>query len=233
MKKVLLLPGMLNDASLFQEQIATLLPIASVDIVDLTRSSSIADLADDAIKQAPEGRFILIGLSMGGYVAFEIMRRIPERVCGLILIDTSAQPDTAELTATRQALMKLAETDFPEVIERLLPRLCHPEQMSLPTVRGVIQSMAASLGKDVFIRHQQAIIDRSDSRPMLADIDCPTLVICGREDVITPPELSKEIAAGIRHAELKIIEQCGHLSTLDQPGEVNKLLHEWIDKVEC
>jgi pimeloyl-ACP methyl ester carboxylesterase len=233
MKKVLLLPGMLNDASLFQEQIATLLPIASVDIVDLTRSSSIADLADDAIKQAPEGRFILIGLSMGGYVAFEIMRRIPERVCGLILIDTSAQPDTAESTATRQALMKLAETDFPEVIERLLPRLSHPEQMSLPTVRGVIQSMAASLGKDVFIRHQQAIIGRPDSRPMLADIDCPTLVICGREDVITPPELSREIAAGIRHAELKIIEQCGHLSTLDQPGEVNKLLHEWIDKVEC
>lgn len=231
--KVLFLPGLLNDASLFEEQITALSTLASVSVVDLTRADSIAGLADAALKAAPDGRFVLIGLSMGGYVAFEIMRRAPERICGLVLLDTSARPDTPEASATREELMKLAETDFDAVTERLLPRLSHPERMNLPTVRGVIQSMASSLGTEVFIRQQRAIMGRPDSRPTLAGIDCPTLVICGREDLITPPEMAEEIAAGIRHAKLRIIEQCGHLSTLDQAEEVSNILTSWIKDIKC
>lgn len=231
--KVLFLPGLLNDASLFEEQITALSTLASVSVVDLTRSDSIAGFADEALKAAPDGRFVLIGLSMGGYVAFEIMRRAPERICGLVLLDTSARPDTPEASATREELMQLAETDFDAVTERLLPRLSHPERMNLPTVRGVIQSMASSLGTEVFIRQQRAIMGRPDSRPTLAGIDCPTLVICGREDLITPPEMAEEIAAGIKHAKLQIIEQCGHLSTLDQPEEVSSILSNWIKDIKC
>jgi pimeloyl-ACP methyl ester carboxylesterase len=231
-KKVFLLPGLLNDASLFQDQIAALSTLAAVSVADLTQSDSIAGLAKDALKQAPEGRFILISLSLGGYVAFEIMRRAPERVCGLALLDTSARPDTAEATAVRVELMKLAATDFPAVIERLLPRLSHPDRMNLPVVRGVIQSMATSLGKEVFFRQQQAIIGRPDSRPALASIKCPALIVCGREDLITPPEIAEEMAVGIEHAELKIIEQCGHLSTLDRPEEVSKLLEDWVNSID-
>jgi pimeloyl-ACP methyl ester carboxylesterase len=88
--------------------------------------------------------------------------------------------------------------------------------------------MASSLGKEVFERQQRAIMGRPDSRPSLADITCPTLVVCGHEDLITPPELATEMADGIRHAKLKIIAQCGHLATLDQPEEVNRLLLDWI-----
>jgi pimeloyl-ACP methyl ester carboxylesterase len=226
--KLLFLPGLLNDAGLFQEQITALSTLATVAVADLTRSNSIAGLAEDALSQAPEGKFVLIGLSMGGYVAFEIMRRAPERVCGLVLLDTSARPDTAEATEVRLKLMKLAETNFAEVTESLLARLSYPERMKLPAVRGVIQSMATSLGKEVFFRQQQAIIGRPDSRPTLANIDCPTLIICGREDLITPPEIAEEMADGIKYAELKIIEECGHLSTLDRPEEVSKLLVDWV-----
>ena len=226
--KLMFLPGLLNDASLFEEQVTALSTLAAVSVADLTRAESIAAMADEALKEAPEGRFVLVGLSMGGYVAFEIMRRAPERVCGLILLDTSARPDTPESSTTRQALMTLAETDFDAVTEQLLPKLSHPDRVSLPAVRGVIQSMAASLGKEVFIRQQKAIMGRPDSRPTLAKITCPTLVICGREDLITPPEMAEEITAGIKHAQLKIIEQCGHLSTLDQPETVGKLICRWI-----
>ncbi|UCV04630.1 alpha/beta fold hydrolase [Dechloromonas denitrificans] len=226
--KILLLPGLLNDASLFTEQMVALSALGSVQVGDLTRSDSIGELAADVLAGAPDGRLVLVGLSMGGYVAFEIMRTAPQRVAALVLMDTTARPDTPEASALREELIKLAETDLEAVTERLLARLSHPDLMNQPAVRGVIQSMASGLGKEVFIRQQRAIMSRPDSRPTLAGIACPTLVICGREDQITPPEMAEEIAAGIKHAELKIIEQCGHLSTLDQPEQVSNLLLEWI-----
>lgn len=225
---ILLLPGLLNDASLFTDQIAVLSTQGVVEVGDLTTAATIPEMAASVLKAASAERFVLLGLSLGGYVAFEIMRQAPERVAGLVLMDTTARPDTAEATAKREELIKLAATDLDAVTEQLLPRLSHPELMNLPTVRGVIQSMASSLGKEVFVRQQRAIIGRPDSRPTLATITCPTLVICGQEDLITPPELAMEMSDGIRHAKLSIIEHCGHLATLDQPAEVSRVLLDWI-----
>lgn len=229
---VLLLPGLLNDASLFQQQIDALTAVTTTEVADLTQADSIAGMADSVLKNTPEAPCVLVGLSMGGYVAFEIMRRAPARVAGLVLLDTSARPDTAEAVAARVALMKLAETDLEAVFEQLMPRLSHPLRMNLPAVRGVVHSMMSSLGKDVFIRQQGAIMTRPDSRPDLARIQCPTLVICGRQDLVTPPELAEEIAQGIPDTHLCIIEDCGHLSTLDQPDEVSKRLLEWVRDIK-
>ena len=225
---ILLLPGLLNDASLFTDQIAALSTLGRVEVGDLTTAETIADLAASVLKSTSAERFVLVGLSLGGYVAFEIMRQAPKRVSGLVLIDTTARPDTEEASAKREELIKLAATDLDAVTEQLLPRLSHPELMDHPTVGGVIQSMATSLGKDVFVRQQRAIMSRPDSRPTLASIGCPTLVICGRDDLITPPELATEIADGISQARLAIIEHCGHLATLDQPEEVSRLLVDWV-----
>lgn len=227
---LLLLPGLLNDASLFSGQTSVLTTLTKVEIGDLSTAETIADMAASVLKDSAAERFVLLGLSLGGYVAFEIMRQAPARVAGLVLVDTTARPDSAEAGVARQALIKLAATDLEGVVEQLLPRLSHPARMNLPVVRGVIQSMAISLGKEVFERQQRAIMGRPDSRPTLAEISCPTLVICGREDVITPPELAEEMAGGIHGAELRIIEQCGHLSTLDQPEEVARLLVDWIKR---
>jgi len=229
---VLLLPGLLNDASVFTDQVAALSTVATVEVGDLTIAKTIPELAASVLKLATAKRFVLLGLSLGGYVAFEIMRQAPERVAGLVLMDTTARPDTPEASAKREALIKLAATDLEAVTEQLLALLSHPDQMNLPTVRGVIQSMASGLGKEVFERQQRAIMSRPDSRPTLKMIACPTLVICGQDDLITPPELATEIADGIKHAKLEIVAQCGHLATLDQPEVVCGLLLDWIKGIK-
>jgi pimeloyl-ACP methyl ester carboxylesterase len=225
---IVLLPGLLNDASVFSELLAALSTEASVEVGDLTLADSIAELAASVLQAASAPRFVLLGLSLGGYVAFEIMRQAPERVAGLVLMDTTARPDTPAAQAKREAQIKLAATDLDAVIEQLLPLLSHPDRLNLPAVRGVIQSMASGLGKTVFERQQRAIMARPDSRPTLATIACPTLILCGRDDLITPPELSTEMADGISHVRLEIIEQCGHLASLDQPKIVGKLMLDWL-----
>lgn len=225
---ILLLPGLLNDASVFTDQVAALSTVARVEVGNLTIAESIAELAASVLQTVSAKQFVLLGLSLGGYVAFEIMRQAPQRVSGLVLMDTTARPDTAEASAKREALIELAASDLDAVIEQLLPLLSHPERMNLPVVRGLIQSMANGLGHEVFARQQRAIIGRPDSRPTLKGITCPTLVVCGQDDQITPPELAAEIADGIRHARLETIAQCGHLATLDQPALVSDLLLDWI-----
>jgi len=226
--ELLLLPGLLNGASLFTHQADVLANMAGVTIADLTASDSIAALARDALAQAPEGAFVLIGMSMGGYVAFEIMRQAPQRVLALALIDTSARADSKEAMAGREQLIELGARDFPAVIEKLIERMVHPENAGRPEVSGVFQSMATGLGYEVFVRQQHAIGGRADSRPTLATIGCPTLILCGREDLVTPVDAHEEMAAAISGAQLKLIEECGHLSPLEQPEQVTAMLVEWL-----
>lgn len=170
----------------------------------------------------------MAGLSMGGYVALEIMRLAPERVIALALLDTSARPDTPEAQENRRQLMSLAETDFPAVTAKLLPKLVSVAQQSNPAIIDLVYAMANSLGKDAFLRQQLAIMHRLDSRPHLAAIRCPTLVLCGREDVITPVEIHEELHKGISASQLRIVEQCGHLSAIGQPQQVTQALREWL-----
>ena len=228
---LLLLPGLLNGASLFEQQADALANLVGITVADLTGADSIAALAADALEQAPEGPFVLAGMSMGGYVAFEIMRQAPKRVRALALLSTSARPDTREATAGREELIQLAQTDFPAVIESLLARMAHPEHANTPEVGGMFQSMATGLGPEVFERQQRAIIGRADSRPTLAAIKCPTLIVCGRDDLVTPLEVHRELAAQIPGARLEIIEECGHLLPLEQPEQVTELLRDWLGEL--
>lgn len=227
-KKLLLLPGLLNGANLFEHQVEALAGLVGVTVADLTRSDSIAALADDALAQAPDGPFALAGMSMGGYIAFEIMRRAPERVQALALISTSARPDTPESTANREQLIALSKTDFPAVIEKLLARMAHPDDANTPEVGGVFQQMATALGTEVFVRQERAIIGRPDSRPTLASIRCPTLVICGRDDPVTPPDVNREIADRIPGARFEVLDDCGHLLPLEQPDRLTQALRGWL-----
>lgn len=228
---LLLLPGLLNDARLWQGQMAGLAGLAQVSVADLTGADSIAGLAASVLAKAPAERFALAGLSMGGYVAFEIMRQAPQRVAALGLLDTSARSDTPEATAARRNLMQLAETDFPAVVTTLLPRLVHPSQLEDKAIVEPIVAMAADMGKEAFYNQQRAIIGRIDSRPYLHQIKCPTLVLCGRQDLITPVDIHEELVAAIPGARLAIIEECGHLSTLCQPQRVTEALREWLSKM--
>lgn len=225
---LILLPGLLCDARLWAAQTEGLADVADVVVADMTRDDTMAGMAERALAVAPD-RFALAGLSMGGYVALEIMRRAPGRVERLALLDTGARADTPEHMARRRDLMALAERgEFEAISPKLLPVFVHPDRLADAALVADIAGMADAVGKDAFLRQQRAIMGRPDSRPGLLDIACDTLVICGREDALTPPELSEEMASLIPGALLVMIDHCGHLSTMERPQTVNAELRAWL-----
>jgi len=229
---LVLLPGLLCDGTLWRSQIAALGDIAECWVADLTQDDSLAAIARRVLAAAPP-RFALAGLSMGGYCALEVMRQAPERVERLALLDTGARADTPEQTSRRRGLIELAEKgEFKGVTPRLLPLFLHPARLKDAALTGAITAMAERVGKDAFLRQQKAIMGRIDSRPLLGRIACPTLVLCGREDQLTPPDLAQEIAAGIPRAQLDLIDNCGHLSTMERPEAVTAELRQWLTETQ-
>jgi pimeloyl-ACP methyl ester carboxylesterase len=224
---VFILPGLLEDADAFAAVMRGMADVAEVRVADMTRADSIATLARSALEQAPAGPLHLAGHSMGGYVALEVMRQAPQRVAKLALLNTHARPDSAEATENRRRLLALAERDFPAVIAALLPKLMTPAHVQDAALAGIISSMALAVGREGFERQQRAIIARIDSRPHLKAIACPTLVVAGRDDQLMPVELLSELARGIPGARLEIIEDCGHMASMERPREVIALLREW------
>jgi len=225
---LLLLPGLLCDEVLFAHQIKALKGIAECRVADLTQHDNMPMLAQSVLATAPP-QFALAGLSMGGYVALEIMRQAPERVMKLCLLDTSARPDSAEQQHKRQLLMSMSRAgQFKGVTPRLLPVLISTARLNDKDVTDVIFGMAGRIGRDAFIRQQTAIMNRADSRPLLPSIHCPTQIICGHHDMLTPPDVMREIAEGIKGARMDVIENCGHLSPLEQPEKVSEFMKRWL-----
>ena len=227
---VVLIPGLLLTPQLYAPQLEALWAEAPVLLANHTRADSMAELARGILAQAPP-RFALVGLSMGGYIAFEILRQAPERVARLALLDTAARPDTPDITAGRRTNMQLAQSGrLAEVVDGLIPRLVHPSRVTDASLLEVIRRMGAQVGVAGYLRQQAAIIARPDSRPMLKDIRCPTLVLVGDADQLTPPERAQEIAAAVRGAELLLVPECGHLSTLERPELVTRALRSWLGR---
>lgn len=229
MMPLVLVPGLLCDAQLWRAQVEQLSDVAETWIPDHTRSSTMAGVARDVLADAPFESFALAGLSMGGYISLEIMRQAPQRVRRLALLDTAARADTPEQTKRRHEFIELAERGkFLGVTDMLMPLLVHPSRLAETPLTDAIRLMAKNVGKDGFIRQQKAIMSRADSRPLLATIKCPTLVLCGRQDQLTPLDRHEEMAAGIKGARLEVIEDCGHVSTMEKPAEVNRALRQWL-----
>lgn len=226
---LVLLPGLLCDEALWRNQINALKNMADCQVADLTRQDRMDALARAVLASAPR-QFALAGLSMGGYVAFEVMRQAPERVLRLCLLDTSARPDTPEQSQRRRLLMAMAQKgEFKGVTPRLLPTLIHPAHLENKETTGTIMAMAERVGRDAFINQQTAIVHRIDSRPGLKNIRCPVQVIGGKQDALAPPEILREIADGISGARFDLIDECGHLSPLEQPERVTQLMRCWLE----
>ncbi len=227
---LVLLPGLLNTRRLYDRQVADLADVADVQVVELHTYDSIGAMAEAVLAAAPPN-FCLGGFSMGGYVAFEVLRRAAERVEKLALIDTAATPDTPEATARRRAFLEQTKIGrFHGVQPTLLPLILHPKRLNDPDVVQPILDMAQQVGADGFVREQTAIMGRPDSRHMLADIDVPTVVIVGRQDQTTPLPRAQEMAADIANARLVVIEECGHMSPLEKPAEVSAALRRWLSQ---
>ena len=225
---VVLIPGLTCTARLYAEQIPALWRFGPVMIADHTRDDSMTAIARRILAAAPP-RFALAGLSMGGYIAFEIVRQAPERVAKLALLDTGARGDTPEQTERRKIVIGLAGSGrYAEVPDIAFPVYVHRDRHGDAALKRVVRTMAEDTGAQAFLRQQQAIIGRPDSRPGLAAISCPTLVLVGDGDEATPPELAREIAAGVPGSRLVLIPRSGHLSTLEQPEAVTQALVEWM-----
>jgi pimeloyl-ACP methyl ester carboxylesterase len=226
---LVLVPGLLCSARLYASQIAALWPHGQVAVADHRRDDTMEAIAARILKDAPP-HFALAGLSMGGYVAFAMMRLAPERIAKLALLDTSARPDLPEQKAGREKFIAMAQAGkLNDVVETLTPKFLHRDHAKDEGLKKIVRDMAHDTGPDAFVRQQKAIMGRHDSRPLLSEIGCPTLVLVGEGDELTPPELAREIAADILGSRLVVVPSCGHLSTIEKPDAVNAAMIEWLE----
>jgi len=227
---LLLVPGLLCTAALWRHQIDGLADVADIGVADHTGHDDIRDLAAAILDRAPP-RFALAGLSFGGYIAFEIMRQAAGRVTRLALLDTSARPDTPEQIRRRLDVIALVERGrFIGVSDALIRTFVHPDRVDDGRLMAAIRGMADDTGVEAFIRQEKAIMSRPDSRPDLGRIACPTLVLCGRQDALTPVAWHEEIAEGIAGSRLVVIDDCGHLTTMERPEETTAALRRWLSE---
>ncbi|WP_417517749.1 alpha/beta fold hydrolase [Minwuia sp.] len=227
-QNLLLIPGLLCTGRLWRDQSAALADLADIQIGEHHLDDNLSDIAARILRSAPD-RFALAGLSMGGYVAFEIWRQAPERVQRIALLDTRATTDTPAETQRRKDLIALARKGrFTGIHERLMPLFIHHDRLDDRELTGAVAEMAEATGRDGFINQTKALMTRPDARPACATIDVPALVLCGRQDALTPVAMHQEMADLIADADLKIIEDCGHLSTMERPEAVNEAMREWL-----
>ena len=215
---LLLLPGALCDAGLWRHQIADLADVAEVRCGDLTRDDSIAAMAARVLADMP-ARFALAGFSLGGHVALEIMRRAPDRVTRLALLSATPGPE---------ALGEVAMLRPTAGATPMMTLLVHPMRLGDRRLSALVGAMADRVGRKAYLRQQRAILARPDSRPGLASIRCPMMILGGRQDPLAAPGLLKEMAAAIPNARLVVIEDCGHLAPLERPEAVTRALKEWL-----
>ncbi len=231
---LLLVPGLLCSPRLFAPQRAALADVADVVVPDWRKAplsifDNWAQTARWVIDCMPPGKFALAGLSLGGIVAFEIMKLAPERVGRLALLDTVARGQNADEQAIRRARIRLADEGHFELVlglqlSRFLPAYRLPDEALVDEA----MAMCTEIGVDIYKRQEELAAVRPDRRPDLPKIACPTIVLCGRDDAATPLAFSEEIAAAIKGSQLIVIEQCGHLITLEKPEETSAILRKWL-----
>lgn len=227
---LVLVPGLACTPRLYAEQMPALWTFGPVLVADHRRADHMDAIARQILAEAPP-RFALCGLSMGGYIAFAIQRLAPDRVMKLALLDTGSRSDTPEASERRKAAMaKVQEGEFVSVMEAFWPMLVHKNRRDDAALKKIAIGMAITAGPEAFVRQQQAILTRADSRPGLPSIRCPTLVLVGEGDELTPPALADEMAELIPNSRLIKVPDCGHLSTLEKPDAVTKALVEWMER---
>jgi pimeloyl-ACP methyl ester carboxylesterase len=224
---ILLVPGLVSSPRIYAPVVPALWQFGPVTVANHIRDDHMALIARRILAEAP--LFALAGHSMGGYIAFEIMRQAPERVAKLALLNTQARPDTPEATARRRSMMARAKGgEYRAVLDELFPGFVHPSRREDADLRQLVYDMGEDVGPEAFVRQQQAVLSRPDSRPALAWIKCPTLVLTGDEDNTIPNSLSVEMAGGIHGAKLVILANCGHLPQPEQPQATADALVEWL-----
>ena len=229
MHSVILLPGLACDASLWRGQVAALSAQHSVRVSDVHfRFESLPLMAAALLDENP-GRHVLIGASMGGRLALQAAHQAPERVQALALLGSTARPDTPEQIRLRsEAIVMFEQGRMDEVLRANILFAFHPTNTKDARLIDTYLNMVRLAGAAALVRQNRAMMARTDQRPHLANITCPTLVACGEADLITTPECSREMALAIPGARFELLADCGHMLTLEQPKAVSDLLLEWL-----
>ncbi len=229
---LILLPGSLCNQLLFQPQIDFFKGHREVIVANFSNCDSIEAMAAKVLNEAP-AEFALAGLSMGGIVAFEMFRQAPQRIKRIALLNTNPRLELPEnLSVRHQQINNVAQGGVESlkalVSQQLMPKYIFDSQQRVQ-LEPLVMEMALDVGADEFINQWRALASRADSWNMLKDIRCPTLILCGVHDVLCNENLHRDMALEIKHARLEIIEEAGHLSTLDAPEQVNKALENWLN----
>ena len=221
---VLLIPGMLNTAAVWDRVVPLLQGAAELRIADVQTQTSIADMARDAwnllADVAPTTPVVVCGFSMGGYVAIEMVSRPLRAIAGLVLVDTSARPETSEGEVARAKTIAAFERNYAKVVEAMLPFTTHPDHHQDTELFDTLRAIMLPVGGETAVRQTRAVAGRTDHRASLAALTLPTRVLCGREDKVTSPILSEELAELIPNAKLEWLMQSGHMTPVEQPDKV-------------
>ncbi len=233
---LILLPGLMCDAIVWAPQVQALSAVANCVVPEYGTLNSLTAMAEHVLVTAPTQRFALAGHSMGGRVAFEVMRLAPERVERLALLDTGFHPmgqgvDGAAETDKRMALLALARRSGMRVMGQQWARpMVHPQYLETPLFDSILDMVERSSPAQ-FEAQIQALLARRDATPVMKDIHCPTLVLCGRDDAWSPPAQHERIHAAIAGSKLVVVDDCGHMSTMEQPLAVNAAFADWLESV--
>jgi len=225
---ILLVPGLASSPRIFAPVIPALWRCGPVTVANHLRDDNMVAIARRILAEAPP-RFALAGHSMGGYIAFEIVRQAPERVMRLALLNTQAGPDTPVASERRRTQIARVEAGrFHDVLDDLFAGFVHPSRQDDPGLRRLVHDMGDDIGPEAFIRQQTAVIGRPDSRPTLSAIRCPTLVLSGDQDNTIPNSQSVDMADAIAGATLVIIGECGHLPQPERPQSTAEAMVAWL-----
>ncbi len=225
---LLLIPGLACTSALWADQVRSLADIADIRVADHTRSETMPGIVEQILAAAPE-RFALAGFSMGGYIAMEMMRTAPERITRLALIGAKHSQDDEAAARRRLTSIRLAENGrYADAISQMMPLLVHPDRQKDETLISAIRTMAHSLGAHAFIRQQKANLGRGLSTDVLKNIQRPTLILCGRQDQLTPPLVHQKMVNLVSNSVMKVIEECGHMAPMEKPDAVTAALRDWL-----
>lgn len=225
---IVLLPGMMCDARLFAHQVADLSRDHAVMVAPITQGERISEIASALLPILPQ-KFALAGLSMGGIVAMDILRKAPERVTRIALMDTNPLAESPTSAAAYEPMIVGARAGR---LDEVLTEFMRPEFLAPGVARGdilaQIKDMGMALGPDVFVRQARALQRRRDQQSVLRKCKCPALVLCGEHDGLTPVKRHSFMAELIPYAKLEVIADAGHLPVLEQPAAVTAALRTWM-----
>ncbi len=229
---LLLIPGLASNEIMWQPQIKGLSDVADCHVASMPAYDDLGAITEEILSKAPN-RFAVAGHSLGGYICFEILRRAPERVLLLGLFSMTAEPESREASRRRLAAIEVAKRrGFPTMAYNTIPRFLHPERREGGAVFDSMLKQALEVGEDAFCQHTYAAMKHRDYRDLLAGISCPTMILVGRQDVVTRPTEVARLAHEIPGSVLKVIEHSAHMITLENPDSTNRAMRHWLAGAE-